>query len=98
MNIFKRSKVVPVLSVYTLIVFKFFRDLWMKKVKSKLLPSKKLPYLLILKIILVQETVCDPEKPGPAITVYVHWRKSTNSREAKIETTNDREGKLGQKF
>ncbi len=28
----------------------------------------------------------------------VHWRKSTNSREAKPETTNNREAKLGQKF
>jgi hypothetical protein len=30
--------------------------------------------------------------------MYVHWRKSTNSysREAKTETTNGREEKLGQ--
>jgi hypothetical protein len=30
--------------------------------------------------------------------MYVHWRKSTNSREAKTDMTNGREERLGKFF
>jgi hypothetical protein len=77
----------------------------MKKVKSKfLLASIKLfqrlysgdfdPVNAYRKPPVI---CCDPEFCSLSRRFYLHRRKSTNSSEAKTETTSGREEKLGQK-